>query len=83
MNQEELLAYVDGTTPVVVKGQVVHLLREDENVDDQVVALPEGVEGWVEEHPEGSDRGGWVPVLVTESGEKLFFDELETGWGGC
>jgi hypothetical protein len=58
-----LLNLVKETTPDVQKGQVVGLDREGTRE-----ALPAGVVGWLEEHPEGEDRGGYVPTLFLTRG---------------
>jgi len=36
-------------------------------------------EGWVDEHPEGSDRGGFVPCWV-RGAELAYYDEFGEEW---
>lgn len=68
LNVNELFEYVEGCWPVVSRGQVVELESDEERKP-----LPEGVTGYVDAHPEGADRGGYVPFLETESGKLIFY----------
>lgn len=62
MSNDELLKYLDGCWPRVNKG-VVTLIREDETGKEIEVPLPDGSTAYVDDHPEGSDRGGYVPFV--------------------
>lgn len=77
LNSEELCELFNehGVTPVVNKGKVT-LEWTDETFDDSVF---DNYEGWVEEHPEGSDRGGYRPY-VEVNGEGLAYNENGDGW---
>lgn len=77
MKVKELLSAVKDLCPVTEKGKVVAL----ENEDEERVPLPEGVEGYVDQHPEGADRGGYVPVLeISETGKKVFYSDVACEW---
>jgi hypothetical protein len=79
MNQKELLALAKKTWPVIEKGKVVHLLRNPETENEEIVPLPEGVEGYLEEHPEGADRGGYLPIL-TSGVAQIEYDSQSGTW---
>jgi hypothetical protein len=79
MTTKELLAYVQGTTPETDKGRVF-LVRDSETAEEETVPLPEGCEGFVDEHPEGSDRGGYVPWVKLPSGAGVFYYEPSGEW---
>lgn len=76
MNEAELLKFVRRLTPVMECGEVKHLLTNDETV----VPLPEGVYGYLDSHPEGSDRGGYVPWLFGSGGASVYYYEPEGEW---
>ena len=38
------------------------------------------LEGYVEEHPEGSDRGGFVPTVYSKDGQTAYHDENAGVW---
>lgn len=76
MNEAQLLEFVENLTPATGRGQVTHLLTDDETT----VPLPEGVCGWLDEHPEGSDRGGYVPWLFLPDGTGIYYYEPDGEW---
>lgn len=77
MTVEELLEFAGEHGAVVKKGKVVALCDEDDDGNETRIKLPEGVTGWLGEHPEGADRGGHVPILESE-GARIYDDG--TGW---
>lgn len=74
MNRDGLLVYLEGVYPDVHKG-VVTLSRED----GTKVLLPKDATAYLDEHPEGADRGGYVPYVELPNGSSVFFHE-ELGW---
>ena len=50
--------------PETYRGKVLRFFRYDEAGDEQEVVLPFEWTGWVDEHEEGADRGGWVPWVA-------------------
>jgi hypothetical protein len=74
MTKQELFELIDGYWPVISKGRVVGL----EN-DEGEKPLPDGVVGYVDAHPEGSDRGGYVPFLETD-GEQVYHYACKWRW---
>ena len=38
------------------------------------------LEGYVEGHPEGSDRGGFVPTVYSKTGQTAYHDENAGEW---
>jgi hypothetical protein len=69
--------------PSVKKGVVTLISSLDEQLLEQVVATQMGItKMYVDEHPEGSDRGGYVPY-VEASGEKAFYYEPAESWEGA
>lgn len=58
--------------PVTKKGQVV-------SFNNDKYGLPPGITGYVEEHKEGFDRGGYVPTLY-HNGSYLCYYDSEEGW---
>jgi hypothetical protein len=38
------------------------------------------LEGWLEEHPEGSDRGGYVPTVFFKNGQSSYYHENAGEW---
>lgn len=36
--------------------------------------------GYLEEHPEGSDRGGYVPTVFSKDGQTAYYDETGCCW---
>ena len=68
--------------PDCAKGQVY--LMNDKYVpltDDELKSMG-FVEGYVEAHPEGADRGGYVPTVHTAN-ECAYFDENAGEWYKC
>jgi hypothetical protein len=69
-----------GFRPDVSTGRVVALMTEDdEKVDDSVLRILEldpANLGYLDAHPEGSDRGGYVP-FVFRGEESAYWDEME------
>jgi len=83
VNRTELLKYLEGCTPSVHKGVVTltkEVARGEGWVEDQDVPLPEGCKGYVDEHPEGSDRGGYCPFVELPSGASVFYYEGDGTW---
>jgi uracil phosphoribosyltransferase len=75
----ELLEYLTGVCPAVSKG-VVTLMREKETEQEEVVPLPDGAKAYVDSHPEGSDRGGYVPYVELASGVSVYYYEGDGEW---
>jgi hypothetical protein len=72
--------------PECAKGRV-SLVRRDDSDEFIPLALEElssigFIEDYVEEHPEGSDRGGYVPTIHT-SDECAYYDESAGEWYMC
>jgi hypothetical protein len=80
MNHKQLLAFAGKAWPVIEKGKIVHLVREPETPETEIVPLPEGVEGYLDEHPEGADRGGYLPTLKSGNAE-IQYDDQTGIWG--
>ena len=78
MNTDELLNYLEGTYPEVDKGKVT--LYRDTPEGEVEVPLPEGAKGYVDAHPEGSDRGGYVPWLEVPGASPVFYYEPTGEW---
>lgn len=76
MTKKELLAFAKGRCPVCCKGQVSHLTDSE---TEEPVPLPEGVEGYLDDHPEGSDRGGYVPFLYSGL-HRIYYYEPDGAW---
>lgn len=75
MDKAQLLAYLEDYYPGDMdKGRFTELIHAETG---QVVPLPEGVIGYLDSHPEGPDRGGYVPWLELPSGASVFhhYDE--------
>jgi hypothetical protein len=72
MSKKNLKIWATGLWPICKKGKITHLLRDGEDSSD--VDLPEGIEGYLESHPEGKDRGGYVPWLDSGKARIYFFD---------
>lgn len=70
--------------PNVEEGQVTSLRVSTQ--DEEREATPEEVEalgfedGCIEAHPEGSDRGGYVPFVYHKSGAGAYFYEPDNTW---
>ena len=73
---EALLKFVKGSRPVIKRGKVVRLRFKRKGK----VSLPEGVKGYLDEHPDGSDRGGYVPWLYLSNGNGVYYDLTEGEW---
>jgi hypothetical protein len=79
LNTDELLNYLEDTYPTTEKGRVTGLSRYHSGVLEEV-PLPAGAEGYVDAHPEGSDRGGYVPWLEVPGASPVFYYEPEGEW---
>lgn len=67
--------------PLTHKGKITNLETEDfEMVPLQEVLM--GAEGYVEKHPEGVDRGGYVPMIFWQ-GKKVYWDVVGGVWQQC
>jgi len=74
--------------PVVSQGQVTlgKYALDDESYQTELAATDEELselgfqKGYVAAHPEGSDRGGYVPTIFCESGA-YYYDEGAGEWG--
>ena len=76
MSIQELPDFAKDGWPEICRGRVTHLTR-----DGKMAILPDGVIGYLDEHPEGADRGGHVPWLEDEeSGERIVHDQSEGEW---
>ena len=67
-----------GVHPSTDSGKVVGLLRDDSELSDEelvALGLDPGDLGSVCEHPEGSDRGGYVPFVG-----RVYYDENGGVW---
>lgn len=62
-----------------IKRKKVILTRDDEDITKEFINKYPGVEIYVDEHPEGSDRGGYVPTIEYE-GKQYYFMELDNEW---
>ena len=79
-----------GVQPEIAKGQIVQLTSDEGDLSFDQLAKRFGFlvcEGWLEEHPEGSDRGGYVPTLFfgqssdeLYQGISVYHDENGDGW---
>ena len=77
MSIQELLDFAKDGWPEICRGRVTHLTR-----DGKMAILPDGVIGYLDEHPEGAaprrPRSVWLED--EESGERIFHDQSEGEW---
>lgn len=79
LNENELV-------PSCKRGKVTLQVVSPEDEDAYVKASAEVLErvgfksGYVEAHPEGSDRGGYVPTVYSRDEEVAYYDENGDGW---
>ena len=82
MTKAELKAYLKDCVPVVSRGKV-SLVKEtklDEvEVEEQDWPLPDGAKAFLDQHPEGSDRGGYVP-WVEVGAARVYYYEPDGEW---
>ncbi len=79
MTEEELVEKLKGLEPRVNKGRVT-LWRDSGTEEEQdVTAEFPGAELYLDEHPEGVDRGGYCPY-VEYGGLKAVFGCVEGEW---
>jgi len=75
-------------SPEIQRGRIVALsFYDDRNYDEPREPTPEEYEflglnpdelGYIEPHPEGADRGGYVPTLTNG----CHYSEVNCEWGG-
>ena len=82
VHEVSLVKVLQDYCPVIDKGQLIALEnREDCEWMHLQEVLP-GAEGYLEAHPEGADRGGYVPMVFL--GKKaVYWDPSDTGWQRC
>jgi len=70
-----------GVYPMVCEGEVT-LVKEDDEGNEVEVALSEFniIKGYVDEHPEGSDRGGFVPWVRLNDDVEAYHMENDGCW---
>lgn len=73
----ELVPYCERGQVTLVKYDVNS--RNYTNVPQEVIDRLGVVEGYIDEHPEGSDRGGYVPTVFAGD-DAAYYDENEGEW---
>lgn len=79
MTGDELLDFLKGLSPLAEKGRV-SLVREGEDGSEEPAPLPEGAAAYVDAHPEGADRGGYVPTVELPDGTCAYWSEPDGFW---
>lgn len=65
VTRDELLELLQDVTPEVRGGKVI--------LPD--CSLPDGCEAYLDVHPDGHDRGGYVPYVKSPSGGLIYYEE--------
>lgn len=67
---DELKPYI----PVLEEGKVVSFIKFDDDDDEVPFTLADldVDKGWLDEHPEGADRGGYVPFVFAGEAKAFF-----------
>lgn len=50
------------------------------HVEADGVCVPSDWEGYLEPHPEGADRGGYLPCFESSAGDVIFWDDTDCRW---
>jgi len=84
---KKLSGELDGGNPfiaVIEEGKVIGFIREElkdqevEEVEMPYSLADSGVDkGWLDEHPEGADRGGYCPFVFAGEASAFFHDEWQ------
>jgi len=69
---------LEGYTQIVEKGKIV-LLEDDNGEAKALEDVVPGGEGYLDEHPEGADRGGYVPTVFLGR-NYMYWDKENGGW---
>lgn len=89
--KKSLRKILSGWEPIVESGRILRLERSHfENYDEpqeedefgeevELEKLIPGAVGSLEEHPEGSDRGGYVPTIHLDN-RWTYWDEIDGQW---
>lgn len=78
VHEVSLKKMLDGYSPVVRKGQVVELENDDGDRISLQLVVPEA-SGYLDAHPEGADRGGYVPMVFLGR-QWTYWDSEDGSW---